>query len=118
VADLEEQSVKDQFVAELRRRGICNLSFVFREDFITIRTGVPWRTRMALSRLKKDIHMLPIFRDLGVEDLHRIKQEILIMILKGLDFCRENSCRPGASINLTSARKQLLISFFWSYVPK
>jgi HEAT repeat protein len=84
LTDMEDLNAKEQFVAELRERRVCNLSFVFREDLIPRRHGLPWRTMMALSRLKKDIHMLPIFRKLSEMDFHRVKLQTLADILRPL----------------------------------
>lgn len=84
MTDMGGASAKANFANTLRERGIHNLSFVFREDFITAREKLPWRTRMALSRLKKDVHMIPVFRDLDEEELHRVKMQILNDILRPL----------------------------------
>jgi hypothetical protein len=83
-SSMEGRSAKEQFVRTLRARNICNISFVFSEEFITVRANVPWRTRMALSRLKKDIHLLPILRNLEESELQQIKLNILADILRPL----------------------------------
>lgn len=83
-SSMEDTTAKEQFVRTLRNRQICNISFVFSEELITTRAKVPWRTVMALSRLKKDIHLLPILRNLEESELHQVKLNILNDILRPL----------------------------------
>lgn len=83
-SDMKGTSAKDQFVDILKQRQVHHLSFLFDEDFITSRSGVPWRTRMALSRMKKDIHLLPILRNLTGTELRAVKLQILTDIIRPL----------------------------------
>jgi hypothetical protein len=83
-ASMADSTAKDQFITSLQERQIYNISFVFTEELITERAHVPWRTRMALSRLKKDIHLLPILRNLNESELHSVKLQILSDILRPL----------------------------------
>lgn len=83
-ADIQGESAQYKFIKILRLHGIANISFVFSDDVISERKGVPWRTRMALSRLKKDIHLLPVLRNLSGEELHDVKRQILLDILRPL----------------------------------
>jgi hypothetical protein len=82
LTDMRGMAAKDTFVASLKEMGVHNLSFVFREDFISMRPGIPWRVGMALSRLRKDLRMAPIFRNLTVVELQQVRKEILHDILR------------------------------------
>lgn len=80
----ETTSTRAAFTDSLKQKHIYNLSFIFNSDVISHRSNLPWRARMALSRLKKDIHLLPILRNLEEHELHDIKIQILTDILRPL----------------------------------
>jgi len=82
LSDMRGVGAKDTFVASLKEMGVCHLSFVFREDFVSLRPGIPWRVGMALSRLKKDIRMVPIFRKMSDAELQHVRKEIFHDILR------------------------------------
>ncbi len=83
--DMREHASKKRFVDCLKERGISHLSFVFNEDFITEHRHIPWRAVMALSRLRKDISLVPIFRNLKREEIGRVRREILDDIMRPLN---------------------------------
>ncbi len=82
--DMREHAAKEKFVAYIRERGISHISFVFNEDFITAQRNLPWRACMALSRLRKDFTMIPIFRNLEKEQLAEVRREVLAEIMRPL----------------------------------
>jgi HEAT repeat protein len=84
MADMKGQASKDKFVESLKANAVFNLSFVFRDDFVTARPGVPWRVNLALSRLRKDLRTAPILQNLKKEDLGRVRKEIMTDILRPL----------------------------------
>lgn len=84
MADMKGQASKDKFVASLKANAVFNLSFVFRDDFVTARPGVPWRVNLALSRLRKDLRTAPILQNLKKEDVERVRKEIIADILRPL----------------------------------
>lgn len=83
--DMKEHAVKERFLACLKEREIQHLSFVFNEDFISERRNIPWRAALALSRLRKDISLIPIFRNLQREEIGQVRKEILSDILRPLN---------------------------------
>ncbi len=83
--EMREHATKDRFIACLEQRGISNLSFVFNEDFITEHRNLPWRAALALSRLRKDITLIPIFRHLRRDQIAQVRREVLDDILRPLN---------------------------------
>lgn len=84
--DMKESSTKEKFVSCLKERKIQNLSFVFNQDFITERRNIPWRSVLALSRLRKDLSLVPIFRDLKTEEIGNVRREIIDDIMRPLNL--------------------------------
>ncbi|MEI6214269.1 MAG: HEAT repeat domain-containing protein [Desulfuromonadales bacterium] len=79
---VEGENARERFIRSLQELQICNISVVYSEDVVITRANLPWRARLALSRLKKDVRMLPILRSLSVEKLRQLKQQILADILR------------------------------------
>jgi len=84
LADMKGQASKDKFVASLKANNVFNLSFVFRDDFVTARPGVPWRANLALSRLKKDLKTAPVLQNIKQEDIPRVHREMMPDIVRPL----------------------------------
>ncbi len=81
---MQERKARDSFVDALQQHGIFHISFVFHEDFLATRPGVPWRTTLALSRLRKDLRMVPVFQRLNEQDLGVVRRRIMTDILRPL----------------------------------
>lgn len=72
-----EKSDKERFVQALKERGIFNISYIFNEELLAGEWAIPWRSKIALSRLKKDFKMVPLYQNLDRESLKRVKQQII-----------------------------------------
>ena len=83
-SDVKDARGREQFVQAVRFRHINNISFLFTEEFITDRHTVPWCTCMALSRLKKEIHLLSLLKNRDEIELHQFKRQILADLLRPL----------------------------------
>jgi hypothetical protein len=75
--DTREKSDKERFSRTLRERGIFNISYIFNEEFLSIERKVPWRSRIALTRLKKDFSMVPLYLNLDAEDIKKVRMEVI-----------------------------------------
>ena len=104
-SDITDTSAREQFVQAVRYRQINNISFLFNDEFITDRHTVPWRTCMALSRLKKEIQLLPILNKRNDIELHLIKRQILTDLLRPLGVAE---LLYAFLINLDLAASQLM----------
>jgi len=76
-ADTQEKSDKERFVQALKERGIFNISYIFNEELLAGERGIPWRSQIALSRLRKDFKMIPLFQDLDEEGLKKVRRQII-----------------------------------------
>jgi len=84
MVDMKHKDTKEEFLKSLAEHGIRNVSFLFNEDIISTRRNIPWRVSLALSRLGKDLKLLPVLQNLEPAELEVVKKEILHDALKPL----------------------------------
>jgi HEAT repeat protein len=75
--DTHEKKDKERFSQILKEKGIVNISYIFSEEFLAIKRKIPYRTQIALTRLKKDFNMIPFFYDLDEEGLKKIRRQTI-----------------------------------------
>jgi HEAT repeat protein len=63
---------------------IMNVSTVFESDIVGRKRKLPWRVEMALSRLGRDLRMLPLFERASTEEVQRVKLQILDDLVRPL----------------------------------
>lgn len=85
LTDIHDKHKRDRFIFFLQDKGIRNVSFIFNEDLIRSERNVPWRAWIAISRLKKDVSLIPILRDLDQEELKEVKKEVVSDVLRPLE---------------------------------
>ncbi len=76
---------KTLFVDKLREGGITNISFVFNEDVITSARDLPWRAQLSISRLKKDLKVIPVFQDLDAEGSRALRKQVIQDVLRPIN---------------------------------
>ncbi|MBW1741922.1 MAG: HEAT repeat domain-containing protein [Deltaproteobacteria bacterium] len=84
LTDIRDKSKRDRFIRYLQEKQVRNISFIFNEDLIKWERNIPWRVWVALSRLRKDISLIPILRDLEQEELRGVKKEVVSDVLRPL----------------------------------
>jgi HEAT repeat protein len=75
--DTREKSDKERFSRTLTERGIFNISYIFTEEFLSIRRKVPWRSQIALTRLKKDFSMVPLYLGVDAQGMKKVRREVI-----------------------------------------
>jgi len=75
--DTREKNTKEQFTLTLRGKGIVNISYIFNEEVLMTKREMPWRAQLAISRLRKDFKMVPLFHNLDAEGLKKVRCEII-----------------------------------------
>ncbi|OLD75036.1 MAG: hypothetical protein AUG95_01010 [Nitrospirae bacterium 13_1_20CM_4_62_6] len=56
---------------------IIHVSTVLNDDIVGKERRLPWRLKMALSRLRRDLRMLPLYKGASPEEIQRIKTQII-----------------------------------------
>jgi hypothetical protein len=75
--ETREKSDKERFVQALQEKGIFNISYIFNEELLAGERSIPWRSKIALSRLKKDFKMVPLYQNLDQDGLKRVRRQII-----------------------------------------
>jgi len=75
--DTHEKGDKERFARTLKERGILNISYIFTEELLAKKREIPWRSQIAISRLKKDFTMIPLFLDLDEEGVRKVRTQII-----------------------------------------
>ncbi len=71
---LEEE--RQKLIEALNQHKILSVTTVFEEDIVGKQRRLPWRVEMAITRLCKDLRVLPLFRYSSLEQLQRIKMQL------------------------------------------
>jgi len=77
LADISRKQDKESFTQALLSRGIFNISFIFNEELLAPDREMPWKARVALSRMQKDLRMIPFFQKMVKRDLQDIRRNLL-----------------------------------------
>jgi hypothetical protein len=75
--------VPNRIVHELASNRIHNISVVVVEDRIGGRS-LSWRVEMALTRLKKDLSVIPLYEHLSEEELRRVRLQVFRDVVRPL----------------------------------
>jgi hypothetical protein len=80
--DTRRKQDKERFTQALVSRGIFNVSFIFNEELLAPDREMPWRARVALSRMRKDLKMIPLFQKMLKQEIHDIQKNLLRDVLR------------------------------------
>lgn len=67
---------------QLQAEGIRSISVILDQESIGRGLQLPWRVEIALSRLHKDLQILPVFQRASPEKLRQIKREVVGDVLR------------------------------------
>lgn len=84
-ASSDVDNAGERLSSDLAEAGVRGVSVVFDEDRIFALSGsVPWRAELALTRLRKDLRMIPMLANASNEEIRRIKTRLMQDILRGI----------------------------------
>jgi hypothetical protein len=75
--DTRRKEEKERFTQILYSRGIFNISYVFNEELLGLDREIPWRARLTLSRIRKDLKIIPYFRKMSREKIQEIGKDLI-----------------------------------------
>ena len=84
LVDIHHKQDKERFVQTLAQHGIFNISFVFNEELLAPEREMPWRSRITLSRMRKDLRTVPIFQKMTGNELQYIRRKLVQDALRPL----------------------------------
>jgi hypothetical protein len=77
LVDTQRKQDKDRFAQVLYSRGIFNISYIFNEELLAPDREMPWRARLTLSRMRKDLKMTPHFQKMSGQEIEHIQKNLL-----------------------------------------
>jgi hypothetical protein len=89
---------REQLTLKLIKKSILHISTVFNIDLVGKERKLPWRVEIALTRLKKDLSLIPLYKNIQEEKITELKNMVFDDII-----------RPIRSHNITSLRTSLSI---------
>jgi len=77
VVDMRRKEDKERFVQAVYRHKILNISYLFDEEILAPKREMPWRVRLLLSRIRKDLKMIPYFQKMSEHELKEIRRKLI-----------------------------------------
>ena len=77
LVDTRRKQDQERFAKVLLNQGIINISYIFNEDLLAPDREIPWRARVTLSRMRKDLKMIPLFVKMLKQDYHQVSKNLL-----------------------------------------
>lgn len=77
-----EHMTSKSFEEYFAQRGIEHITLVFEDEVVGARRKLPWKVELALSRLRKDLKMIPLFKDKTDEEIRNMKKMVLADIIR------------------------------------
>jgi len=77
LVDTRRKQDKERFTQTLLSRGILNISFIFNEELLAPEREIPWRARLTLSRMRKDLKMIPLFQKMVKQEIQDVQRNLL-----------------------------------------
>ncbi len=82
--DTRHKQDKEKLTQALYRQAIFNISFVFNEELLAPEREIPWRARVTLSRMRKDLKMIPLLQTMAEKDRQEIRKSLIWDALRPL----------------------------------
>lgn len=73
---------KEKLTLDLINKSVLNISTVFNVDLVGKERKLPWRVEMSLTRLKRDLSVIPLYRNLSEDKIADIKHMVFDDIIR------------------------------------
>lgn len=83
-ANEKEGDVREKLTMDLIKNDILSVSTVFNVDLVGKGKKLNWRVEISLSRLKKDLNMIPLFKNIPKEKAEEIRRLVFEDIIRPL----------------------------------
>jgi hypothetical protein len=82
LVDTRRRQDKEKFTQTLLSHGVLNISYIFNEELLALDREMPWRARLTLSRMRKDLKMIPLFQKMMKQEIRDIQKNLLLDSLR------------------------------------
>lgn len=76
------KDVVERLTRAFVERQVMRISTVFRHEMVGRERRLPWRVRLALTRLRRDLRVLPLYKRASPEQLRQIKLQIIDDVIR------------------------------------
>ncbi len=83
-ASFDINAIIAEMTEKLVSRQIVHVSVVYAEEMLADRLALHWTTRLVLTRLSKDLRMIPLYKHLTQEQIMAVKMRVFQDILRPL----------------------------------
>jgi hypothetical protein len=73
---------REQLTLDLIKKSILHISTVFNIDLVGKERELPWRVEIALTRLKKDLSLIPLYKNVQEEKITELKNMVFDDIIR------------------------------------
>lgn len=73
---------KEKLSLELIKKGVLHVSTIFNIDIVGKERKLPWRIEIVLARLKKDLSIIPLYKNLSTEKISELKNMVFEDIIR------------------------------------
>ncbi len=74
----------DQLRSDFLSRGLAHVSLLFAEDLLGRKRRLPWQVDLCVSRLARDLRVLPMFHDAGVAKMLELRTLLVGDVVRAL----------------------------------
>lgn len=78
----EKIDTGEQLTLELIKNSILHVSTIFNIDLVGRERELPWQVKIALARLKKDLSIIPLYKNLTPEQITELKNMVFDDIIR------------------------------------
>jgi HEAT repeat protein len=78
----ESDNSRDRLTLDLIKKSVLNVSTVFNVDLVGKERKLPWRVDIALTRLKRDLSLIPLYKNINEEKIAELKNMVFDDIIR------------------------------------
>lgn len=73
---------RERYTLKLIKNNVLNVSTIFAIDLVGKERKLPWRVEIALTRLKRDLNLIPLYKNLSKEKMSELKNMVFDDIIR------------------------------------
>jgi HEAT repeat protein len=84
----KETDVREKLTIDLIKNEVLMVSTIFNVDLVGKGRKLPWRVELSISRLKRDLNLIPLYKSISEEKKNEIRQMVFEDIIRPLKSSR------------------------------
>lgn len=83
--ELGKEELGQLLTKKILENDIFNVSTIFDVDLVGVTRKLPWRVELVITRLRKDLSLIPLFKSYKQEELEETKAKVIADIIRPLN---------------------------------